>query len=145
MCAASQALGHHPDRRHDPRHRTLEAQLDPALARGVEHLLTVLGEQLLVGRDHVPACSQGPQHVLARRLDAAHQLDHQVAALEDVLVVAAAAREHAGDLGSQAHLGLDRVRALLDQLGEGSADGAVTEQADAKYPRGHGWLRHRGR
>ena len=48
-------LRHHPDRRHHAGHRALEAQLHPAAAGGVEDLLAVLGEQLLVGGDDVAA------------------------------------------------------------------------------------------
>ena len=75
------------------------------------------------------------QHVVERGLGAADQLDDQVAALEEVVEVAAAAGEHARDLRAPADLLLDRVGPLLEQLVEGRADGAVTEQPD---PEGSG-------
>ena len=79
----------------------------PAAAGGVEDLLAVLGEQLLVRGHDVAAGVERAQHVVARGVDAAHQLDDQVAALEDVVEVAAAAGQDAGDLGPAADLGLD--------------------------------------
>ena len=65
-------------------------------------LLAVLGEQLLVGGHDVAPGAHRAQHVVARRLDPADHLDDQVAAGEDLLEVAAGARQHAGDLGAQA-------------------------------------------
>jgi hypothetical protein len=50
----------------------------------------VLGEQLLVGGDDVLAGAHRAQHVVARGLDPADQLDDQIRALEDLLEVAAA-------------------------------------------------------
>ena len=88
----------HADHRHDAGDRGLEAQLHVVLARARPQLLAVLGEQLLVGRDDVLAGAHRPQHVVARGLDAAHHLDDQVRAGEDLLEVAARAREHAADL-----------------------------------------------
>ena len=79
-----QRLLQHADHRHDAGHRALEAQLDLVLARARPQLLPVLGEQLLVGRDDVLARAHRPQHVVARRLDAADQLHDQVRALEDL-------------------------------------------------------------
>src|SRR3712207_8888071 len=46
------------------------------------------------------------------------------------------AGQHAADLGPQADLGLDRVRALLDERRERRADRAVTQEADPERPRG---------
>jgi len=125
-------LRHHADRRHHARHGALEAQLHAAAAGRVEDLLAVLGEQLLVGGHHVAAGVERPQHVLARGVDPAHELHDQVASLEDVVVVAAAACEHTRDLGAAADLGLDCVRPLVEQLGEGTADRAVAQKADAE-------------
>ena len=46
----------HPDDGHDAGDRGLEAQLHAVLAGGLEQLLAVLGEQLLVGgHDVLPA------------------------------------------------------------------------------------------
>ena len=128
----------HADDRHHAGHRALEAQLDPVLARARPQLLAVLGEQLLVGRDDVLAGAHRPQHVLARRLDAADQLDDQVRALQDLLERPARAGEHAADLRPQPGDRHDRVGALGEQLGERRADGAVAEQADAAKRLGHG-------
>ena len=123
-------LRHHPDRRHHAGHGALEAELDPVLARGVEDLLAELREQLLVGRDHVAPGAERAQDVLARGLRAAHQLDHEVAALEQVGEVALAASEHAGHLRPAAGLGLDGVGPRLQQLVERGAHGAVSQQRD---------------
>ena len=54
---------------------------------------------------------------------------------EDLLEVAAAAREHADDHRPAAVEALDLVGALGEQLVERGADGAVAEQADAKRRR----------
>jgi hypothetical protein len=85
-----QRLGHHPNRGHDARHRRLEAKLHLVLVRRGEQLVAVLGEQLLVGGDDVPAGAHGPQHVVESRVGPAQQLHDEVAALEDVVVVAPA-------------------------------------------------------
>ena len=86
---SGQCLVDHADARHDAADRRLEAQLDLARARGLVDLLAVLRQHLLVGRYDVLAGLNGPQDVLARRLDAADELHDQVAALEDVVEVAA--------------------------------------------------------
>ena len=65
--------------RHDAGDRGLEAQLHAVLARARPQLLAVLGEQLLVGGDDVLAGAHRAQHVVARRLEPADQLDDQVA------------------------------------------------------------------
>ena len=88
MWAAASVSRHHADGGHHAGHGALEAQLHPVRAGGLEDLLAELREQLLVGGHHVPPGRQRAQHVLARRLGAAHQLDHQVAALEQVVEVA---------------------------------------------------------
>jgi hypothetical protein len=130
-------LRHDANCRDHARHGALEAHLHATAAGGVEDLLTVLREQLLVGGHHVTTRVERAQHVVARRLDAAHQLDDQIAALDDVVEVAAAAREHTGDLGPPANLGLDRVRPLLEKPGEGRPDGAVAQHPDSKWFSGH--------
>ena len=80
-----QRLLQHADDRHDARHRGLEAQLDAVLARRRPQLLAVLGEQLLVGGDDVLAGRHGAQDVVARRIEAAHDLDDEVRRGEDVV------------------------------------------------------------
>ena len=127
-----QRLLQHADHRHHPGHGGLEAQLHAVLAGARPQLLPVLGEQQLVGRDDVPPGAHRPQHVVARRVDAAHHLHDQVRAPEDVLELAARAREHAAHLRPQPGDPRDRLRALLDQGGERRADGPVAQQADAK-------------
>ena len=129
-----QRLLQHADDRHDARHRALEAQLHAVLARRRPQLLAVVGEQLLVGRHDVLAGPHRPQHVLARRLEPAHQLDDQVRALEDLLERPARARQHAGELRPRADDRLDRLGALGQQRLERRADRAVAEQADLKRP-----------
>ncbi len=84
-----QRLLEHAHDRHHAGDRRLEAQPHAVLARGLEQLLAVLGEQLLVGRDDVLAGAHRREQVLARRLDPADQLDEQVGVREDLLEVAA--------------------------------------------------------
>ena len=129
---AGQRLLEHADDRHHARHRALEAQLHAVLARRRPQLLAVDREQLLVGRHHVLAGLHRPQHVLARRLEPAHQLDDQVRALEDLLERAARARQHARQLRARAGDRLDRVGALGQQRLERRTDRPVAEQADPK-------------
>jgi hypothetical protein len=122
----------HPDHRHHPAHRRLEAQLHLVLASRLVELLAVVREELLVGAHHVAPRAHGPQDVLARRLKPAHELHHQVAALEDLVEVALARGEHAGDLGPAPDLRLDGTRPLLEELVEGRPDRSVAEEADPK-------------
>ena len=62
-----EALLDHPDHRDDAGDRRLEAELDPGVAGGVEQLVAVLGDELLVGGDHVAAGAERTKHVVARR------------------------------------------------------------------------------
>jgi hypothetical protein len=73
-----QRLLQHADHRHDAGHRALEAQLHALAAGGLPQFLAVLGQQLLVGRDHVAAAAHRAQQVLPGRVDPADQLDDQV-------------------------------------------------------------------
>ena len=127
---AGERLLQHPDHRDDARDGALEAQLHAGLAGGREQLVAVLGEQLLVGGDDVPAGAHRLEHVAARRLDPADQLDDQIGVLEDLVEVAARARQHTRDLGPQPGDPLDPVGVLDDQLGERAADRAPAEHAD---------------
>ena len=52
--------------------------------------------------------------------------------LEDLVEVALAARQHAGDLGPQPGGGLDRVRPPFEQLVERPADRPAAEEPDPK-------------
>ena len=130
---AGKRLLQHPDHRHDARDRALEAQLHAGLTGHREQLVAVLGQQLLVGGDDVPAGPHRLQHVAARRLDPADQLDDQVGVVEDLAEVAAGARQHAGDLRAQAGDPLDPVGVLDDELGKRGADGAAAEHADPEH------------
>ena len=112
--------------------RVIHETLAAARASGLVDLLAVLREQRLVGGDDVLARMQRAQDVLACGLDAADQLDDQVAALDDVVEVAAAVGEHAHHLGAHAGGGLDRPRPLVDQIVQRRPDRAVAEQPDAK-------------
>jgi hypothetical protein len=127
------------DDRHDARDRGLEAQLHAVLARGRPQLLAVLAEQLLVRGHDVAAGTHRAQDVVARRLEAADELDDEVAAGEDRVEVAAAARQDAADLGAQPGDRGHVIGALGEQRLERGTDGAVTEQADPEGVRG---LRH---
>ena len=108
-----QRLLQHPDDGHDAGDRGLEAQLDPVRARRGPQLLAVLGEQLLVGGDDVLAGRHRAQHVVARGIEAAHDLDDEVRRGEDVVERAARARQHTAQRRTQARDGLDLVRACL--------------------------------
>ncbi len=136
----AEALLDHPHDRDHARHCSLEAQLHAGLASEVEQLLPMLGEQLLVGRDHRALRPQGVDHVIAGGIGAADQLDDQVRALEDRAEVALLAGEHADNLRQPTGRRLDRIGARLDQLGEGSANSAASQQPDANDFRG--FLRH---
>ncbi len=92
-----QRLLEHAHDRHGAGDGRLEAQPHAVLAGGLEQLLAVLGEQLLVGGDDVHAGAHRRQQVLARGLDPAHHLDDDVRLGEDLGEVAARARQHAGD------------------------------------------------
>ena len=129
---AGQRLLQDPHNGDDAADRGLEAQLHAVLARDRPQLLAVLGQQLLVGGDDVLAGGHRAHHVLACRLQPAHQLHHQVGVVEDVVEVAFAAAQDAGDLGTQAGDVGDVVGALRDEVGERAADGAAAEQADAE-------------
>ena len=120
----------HAHDRHGARDGRLEAQPHVVLARRLEQLLAVLGEQLLVGADDVPPGAHRPQQVVARRFDAADHLDEQVGVGEDLLEVAARAGEHSGDHRPAAVEALDLAGALVQQRGKRRADRPVPQQPD---------------
>src|SRR5690606_32308663 len=60
------------------RHRGLEGHHHTVLARLGEDLVAVLGQQGLVGGDHVLAIGDGLEHQLARHGIAADQFDHDI-------------------------------------------------------------------
>jgi hypothetical protein len=129
--ARREALLDHADNRHHPGDRGLEAKLDPGRAGGVEQLVAVLGDQLLVGGDHVAALAQGAQHVVAGRVGAADQLDQDLRVGEDRLEVAVGPAEDAADLRAAPCSRLDLGRAVGEQRREGPADGPPPQDA---YP-----------
>ena len=131
---AGQRLLEDPDDRDDTRHRALEAQLNAVDPGGLPQLLAVLRQQLLVRGHHVTARLHRPQQVRARGIDAAHQLDDQVRALQDLIERSRAAGHHSGQLGPQTGQSLDPLCVLWQQHGERRPDGAVAEQPDPKYP-----------
>ena len=90
---AGQRLLDDADDRDDARHRALEAQLDAIDPRGLPQLLAVLREQLLVRGHDVLAGLQRAEHVFARGVDPADQLDDQIGLGEDVV-------ERAASIGS---------------------------------------------
>ena len=135
---ARQRLLHHADHRHHPRDRRLETQLHAVAARRRPQLLTVLGQQLLVGGDDVAARLQRAQDVVARGIQAPDHFDHEIRGLEHILERASAARQHAADLRPAARELLDVRGARLEQIDERGAHGAVAEDPDAED------VRHRG-
>ena len=118
---------------HDARDRRLEAEVHAALARQRPQLLAVAREQLLVGGDDV---APGLERAAARSRSAAStppiSSTIELRALEDLVEVAARARQHADDLGRATGQPLDLARALAEQPLERRADGAVPEQADRR-------------
>ena len=83
------------------RHRRLERDHHaPGLRRG-EDLVAVLGDQMLVGGDHVLAVGNRLHHQLARGFQAADQLDHDV----DIGVV-----DHVEGIGRQRQVARQRLR-----------------------------------
>ena len=120
----------HPHDGHGARDRGLEAQPDVVGARGLEQLLAVLGEELLVGGHDVLSRTHRAQQVFARRFESPDQLDEQIGAGQHLLEPPSAARQYAADDGPAPVEALDLVGALLEQLVERPADGAVAEQPD---------------
>ena len=120
----------HPHHGHGAGHRGLEAQPDVVGARGLEQLLAVLGEELLVGGHDVLARTHRAQQIFARRFESPDQLDEQIGARQHLLELPSAARQHAADDGPAPVEALDLLGALLEQLVERPADGAVAEQPD---------------
>jgi hypothetical protein len=76
-----------------------------------------------------------PAAIARIRFEPAHHLDDQVGVGEDLLEVAARARQHAADHRTAAVEALDLISALVEQRRERGADGAVAEQADLKRRR----------
>ena len=89
----------------------------------------MLGEQLLVGGHDRLAGVQCRQYVLAGGVGAAHQLDDDVGAGEDLLEVALGSGQDAAEFEALAGGAFDRSGAVIEQFGEGTADGAASEQA----------------
>ena len=118
---------------HDAGHRALEAQLHALLARRLPQLLAVMGEQLLVGGDDVPAGAHRGQQVLARRLEAADQLDDQVRALEDLVERAPRLRVSTPDSSGRSPV-IRSIRSACagSSSANAGADRAVAEQPDAE-------------
>ncbi len=85
---------------------------------------------MLVGRDDVLACLQRREHVFARRLDPADQLDDQVGGLEDLGEIAFAGGERLAQHRQTTGEPLDVRGTLSEQRGEGRADGPEAEQTD---------------
>ena len=93
---------------HDAGHRALEAQLHALLARGLPQLLAVLGEQLLVGGDDVLAGRASPRSRYSRA-GSIPPISSTIRSepVQDLVERAAAAGQHARELGAQAG---DRAR-----------------------------------
>ena len=126
----AQALLNDPDHGDRPGDGGLEAKLGAALLCGRDQLLPVLGDQLLVGGDHMAPLPQGAGHVLPGRIDAPDQLDDHVAGGENLVEVALLAPQHADDLGAAPGDLLDHLGPVGDQLRERRAHGALAEHPD---------------
>jgi hypothetical protein len=110
-----------------------------------EELLAVPREQLLVGRDHRLARLEEREHVLARRIDPAHDLGDdrdrgvvpqagEVGGQEPrrrVGVPARIAHERRRDLDRPARDARDRRRAAVEEAVDRRTDCPVAEEADA--------------
>ncbi len=127
-----QALLDHPDHRDDAGDGGLEAQLHPGLTGGGEELVAVLGDELLVRGDHVLARPQRPEHIVARRVGAAHQLDDDVRGGEDLVEVPLGSAQDAGELRPPAADRLHLEGAVGELLRKGAADGAEPQQTNSR-------------
>ena len=131
-CAPASDSCEHADDRHDAGDRGLEAQLH-AVSRGRRpQLLAVLGEQLLVGGHDVTAGAQRAHHVVARRVEPAHQLDDQVRCPRGSPRSRLAAREHARRARPGGRWPRRSRRRAPRAARERAPDRAVAEQADAE-------------
>ena len=132
--------------------RGLVAQLGATAVGRLLQLGAVAREQLLVGRGDRDAALEQLAEVPERRLDAAHDLGHDLdrRVVADVLEAireqpwrralahpAGIAHERAHHAHGPAGDALDDVCALAQQPVDRRADGAVSEQADAKRFAGH--------
>jgi hypothetical protein len=126
----AEALLDHADHRNRARDGRLEPKLGTALPRGGDQLLAVLGEQLLVGGHHMATIPQGAGNVVERRVDAADQLDDDLAGRQDLVEVTVLGAQHPGhDRAPPGDL-LDHGRSLLEEVAEGTAHGAPAQDAD---------------
>ena len=138
-------LAQHLDHRDGRAHAGLEAKLHSVLLGGAEELLAVPGQELLVGRDDRLARLEERQHMLAGRLDPAHDLgDHRDRGVvpepcevrgeqagRGVGVPGRVAHEGRGDLDRAARDALDRRRAAVEEAVDRRTDCPVAEEADA--------------
>ena len=90
----------------------------------------MLREQLLVRGDDVAARFQCARDVVERRIRAADQLDHELAAREDPIEVAALAAEDAAHSRPSPGDLLHHLRALVEQPAERTAHRPLAEDAD---------------
>jgi hypothetical protein len=129
---ARERLADDADHGHDAGDRCLVAKLCATPAGGGQQLVAVLAQKLLVGGDDSLARAERGERVLPSGLDPADQLDDRVGAGKDLIEAPLRTRQHARDFGPSPNRGLDRVRALGQELREGRPDRPVTEQADSK-------------
>ena len=142
-----EALADRLDDRDAARHRRLEGHHHAPGVRGREDLVAVLGEQRLVGGDHVLAARDGRQHQLLRARLAADQLDDDVdVGLRDDRAGSAtssmpssatargfgevAGRGH-GDHDLAAGAARDLLAVAAQHLDGAAADGSQAQQAHA--------------
>ena len=109
----------------------LEAQLHALASRATSHSSSPCWESsCLLAVTTCRAGAHRAQHVVARRLDPADQLDDQIRALEDLVERARASGSARPRSRPQPGDPLDPVGVPRQQLGERGADGAVAEQPD---------------
>jgi hypothetical protein len=152
MCHRRQALAQDADHRDAAAHRGLVVDVDPGVLGGGEDLGAVLGEQRLVGGDHVLAGGDRGQGRVLGEGGAADQLAHDVdvAARDGALDIAGEQRtidldqplglvdvadRDRADLEGGAEPGGDRGGVVLEQLDHTAADIAQAEQGDSDRSR----------
>ena len=142
----SQGAAQHAHHGDGSGHRGLEVQVHPGPVRCLREFLRVGGHQRLVGGDHGFTCVQRSEHELAREVDAADDLHHEVDVIAQderlgvvrkqllrhpwaqlVLIV----DSHAANLRGSADAVREGVSVFPQQAEDLCAHGAESEQCDS--------------